>query len=246
MKTDRHRHEIEFNRDRWLAKPLLKEVYGDIHRRVAEVCRQGREPTVEIGSGIGHIKETIPECITTDTEVAPGIDQKQNIYKLTFEDASVGNFILIHVLHHLQYPGTALEEMRRVLVSGGRIVIFEPYISMLGRIVYGPCHHEPIGLHEPIEWFCADSVSSEEFPYYAAQGNATRIFARTGFESHLENWLIVKKQVIAHFSHILSGGYGGPCFYPRILWPLMRKLDVFASLFPSLFGTSVLIALEKR
>jgi hypothetical protein len=47
------------------------------------------------------------------------------------------------VWHHLEHPANALAEFRRVLVPRGRVIILEPAMSVVGRLVYGNCHHEP-------------------------------------------------------------------------------------------------------
>ena len=70
----------------------------------------------------------------------------QLVRALTFADESVANLILFDVWHHLEYPGTALAEFQRVLAKGGRLVIFDPAMGLLGRAVYGLCHHEPLAL----------------------------------------------------------------------------------------------------
>jgi len=40
------------------------------------------------------------------------------------------------VFHHLEFPGTALAEFARVLRPGGRVVIFEPGLGVLGGFAY--------------------------------------------------------------------------------------------------------------
>ena len=71
---------------------------------------------------------------------------------MSFEDGSVANLILFDVWHHLEYPAAALAEFHRVLVPQGRLIIFDPAMGLLGRIVYGLFHHEPLGLKDKIQW----------------------------------------------------------------------------------------------
>ena len=56
------------------------------------------------------------------------------------------------VFHHLEFPGTVLKEFKRVLTQGGRIIIFEPAVSLLGSLIYGVFHHEPTILMKKIKW----------------------------------------------------------------------------------------------
>ena len=56
---------------------------------------------VELGSGIGNIKEVIPTCMRTDLFQNPWLDRVENVYDLSFESASVSDLILFDVFHHL-------------------------------------------------------------------------------------------------------------------------------------------------
>ena len=99
---------------------------------------------------------------------------------------AVSDLILTDVFHHLKYPGTALNEFQRVLQKGGRVIMLEPCISALGLIVYGALHAEPIAITKEIEWFAPEDWSPESVDYYAAQGNASRIFVGRRFRAKFE------------------------------------------------------------
>ncbi len=115
------------------AKAALRAVYRNFHELIASrLDRSVPGPIVELGSGMGSIKEVIPECVTTDLFPNPWLDRQENAYQLTFAAGSVSNLILFDVWHHLRYPGTALAEFRRVLAPGGRVIIFDPAISLTG------------------------------------------------------------------------------------------------------------------
>jgi SAM-dependent methyltransferase len=186
---NQHNREIHDNLRAWEAKPLLRRIYRAFYQAIAEVALPPEAGvTVELGSGIGTIQETLPHCLRTDIFPNPWVDQVETSYALSFEDASVANIILFDVFHHIRYPGTALREFQRVLIPGGRVIIFDPCLSLLGLLAYGALHHEPLGLRDPIEWFAPSGWNHQEDTYYAAQGNAFRAFFAGPPSKALTDW----------------------------------------------------------
>lgn len=247
LTIDQHNVEIHENAEHWRRKPLLRRVYQDFYRLIASRLLRDRPGLiVELGSGIGNLKSLIPEALATDLFPNPWLDQTENAYALSFADGAVSNLILFDVWHHLQYPGTALEELRRVLCPGGRLILFEPGISLLGRLTYGCFHHEPIGYGQPMEWLAPAEADVHNLPYYAAQGNATRIFVHREFADRLCDWHVRERKWIGGLSYIGSGGFRGPQLYPRWIYPAVRLLDRTAEWFPRLLATRLIVVLDKK
>jgi SAM-dependent methyltransferase len=244
--TERHLSEIRRNRDIWGRKPLLKAIYGHFYELIRENVAPVLGTTVELGSGIGSIKELIPECVTTDIFPNPWIDRRENAYTLSFPDASISNLILLDVFHHLKFPGSALTEFKRIIAPRGRIILLEPGMGIFGKLIYGLFHHEPLALREPITWFAPPGFDPERTPYYAAQGNAWRIFVRNEFREKLEHWKIHKVQQLPEMAYIASGGFTKPQLYPDRMLSLIRKMEKVAARWPALFATRMLVVLEKR
>lgn len=247
MKVAQHNDEIQQNLARWNRKPILRKIYSDFHHRIAAHLSDldGGE-IIELGSGIGNIQEVIPRCVKTDLFPNPWIDRVENAFRLSCADASVSDLILFDVFHHLRYPGTALQEFRRVLKPGGRVHIFDPYMSLLGRIVFGLFHHEPIALSDAITWAAPDDWDPEDVDYYAAQGNATRVFFKHEQIADLNDWTICHRQRLPGISYVASGGYSKPQLFPDVAYPLMQGIDSLAAHLPRLFATRLLVVLEKK
>ena len=241
----RHQDEILLNHDRLQRKPLLRRIYLDFYREIAKRLAGGDAPTVEIGAGIGGMKSVVRSCISTDLFPNPGIDCVENAYALSFADQSIQNLVLFDVFHHLEYPGTALSEFHRVLKPEGRVLIFEPYPSLTGLICYGCFHAEPLSLLRPITWTAPAGPPPSESSYYAAQGNAARVFCSKAHRAQLKGWFIAETKITASLSYVASGGFSGPQLYPDSLYPMFTRLDRVADFIPMLFGTRLLVVLER-
>ncbi len=242
-----HNVEIQANAEHWHRKPLLRKIYRDFYTEIArEMRRDLPGATIEIGSGIGNLKTAVPDALATDIFPNPWLDQIENAYAMSFADASVANLILFDVWHHLEYPGTALAEFHRVLAPGARLIIFDPAMGMLGRIVYGLFHHEPLALRDEIRWRAPVDFSPNAMTYYAAQGNAQRVFFSDEGVAGLGDWRIVRRSRFASVSYIASGGFRGPQLYPESWLPTLRVVDRLLSHVPALFATRLLVTLEKK
>src|SRR5574339_385780 len=245
MGIDLHQDLIHKNIEYWNRKPLLQILYGDFYRLIAQnLSSLPDKKVVELGSGLGNIKEFIPDCLRTDLFPNPWIDQVENAYRLSFADGSVSDLILTDVFHHLKYPGNALQEFHRVLHKGGRVIMLEPAVSLLGLIVYGVLHTKPIALTQESKWFAPRGWSAEDIDYFAAQGNATRVFLGTRFRSELERWQKVETIRLSALAYAASGGYSGPQLYPKSILLLIKGLEKILDLFPILFATRLLIILQ--
>ena len=242
-----HNTEIQANARHWRRKPLLQKIYRDFYREISkELRRDLTGHTVEIGSGIGNLKSEVPEALATDIFPNPWLDRVENAYALSFEDSSVANLILFDVWHHLEFPGTAIAEFHRVLSASGRLIIFDPAMGMLGRLVYGLFHHEPLALDAEIRWNAPEGFVPDEMSYYAAQGNAQRVFFSEWFRDELEDWCVIRQSRFASISYVASGGFSRRQFYPSAFYPAMRAIDQMASHIPAAFATRLLVVLEKR
>ena len=246
MGINLHQDLINKNHEYWNRKPLLQMVYRDFYQLIADhLSKLPDKKIVELGSGLGNIHDVIPGCIRTDLFPYPWIDQIENAYKLSFDDETVSDLILTDVFHHLKYPGTALNELYRALRKGGRVIMLEPCISALGLFIYGALHVESIAVTKKIEWFSPEGWSPENIDYYAAQGNASRIFLGKRYSPNLKVWKKVETIRLPAIAYAASGGYSSPQLYPTKLLPFMKNIEKWLDIFPALFATRLLVILEK-
>lgn len=249
MQNSRNQHEKEILETKvaWDRKPLLRQAYRRFHREIQDRLAATSGASVELGSGIGMIKETLPDCITSDIFPNPMVDRVEDAYALSFENCSVSNLILFDVWHHLEYPGTALKEFSRVLFPEGRVILFEPAaLSFLGRLVFGCFHHEPIHASGPPPFFLARDQDYRELGYYAAQGNAWKMFRHRRISASLfDGWTCREVAFFPAFDWLAAGGFRGRQFAPNILGPLLCNISAAVARCPSIFATRMLVVLEK-
>jgi SAM-dependent methyltransferase len=237
---DQHQSEIQLNRQSWNRKPLLREIYRGFYERIiAQIDPSLPGRVVEIGSGIGNLREYFPRALATDLFENPWLDLVCDGYELPFKSGSLSHLILFDVFHHLEGPLAFLSEAARVLTPNGRVIIFDPCISLASWPAYGIFHHEPVAWNDPIDL-------RRDLPrprsYYAAQGNATRLFfGDTGWLP--STWTILSAERFAVNAYLLSGGFSKPALYPAAASNALRRADEFLSRWPRLFAGRCLVTL---
>ena len=128
---------------------------------------------------------------------------------MPFSAASVSHLVLFDVFHHLEAPNTFLKEARRVMSPQGRVILFEPFISAFSFPIYGLLHHEPVAWRNPIN---LSSSLPRPHGYYAAEGNATRLFFRREVPGWPEGWTIFHAEAFSSFHYLLSVATAGRRF----------------------------------
>src|SRR5262249_34180432 len=107
-------------------------------------------------------------------------------------------------------------------------------------------HHEPVAERESIRWFAPNGVDFRNLGYYAAQGNAWRLFVRKELGPVFDEWVIRTVKPIVSTAYLASGGFSKPSLYPEGMLPLALALDRLLSFLPGIFATRLLVVLEKK
>jgi SAM-dependent methyltransferase len=101
-------------------------------------------PVYEFGayrvSGQAHmplVRDFFPgrKYVGCDMRMGPGVDEVQDLHALALPDASVGTAILFDTIEHVSDPMRALQEVDRILVPGG--------IVLMTSVFYFPVHAYP-------------------------------------------------------------------------------------------------------
>jgi SAM-dependent methyltransferase len=235
------------NRKIYQNKELIKIIYSNYYKKIKKnIYVSDKKKTLELGSGGGNIKKVIKECITSDQFKNENIDRIENIYNINFKKNSISNIILIDVFHHLQFPGLALKEIHRVLIKNGRIIMVEPAMGFIPRIIYKIFHYEPNGFNLKINWNDTPKKIPSLNQYFAAQSLPWRAFFLK--ELNLRSKYKIKLiKPFSDFAFLLSGGYSYKAFYPKFLYSLIKLIDkILTSISIKIFSARMLIVLEKN
>lgn len=237
MNRAEYLEEIHEYRKIWEAKPVLRAVYRDIFERVRGALADG--PVLEIGSGAGVSREQLPaNTISCDVFHTPWTHLVLDAHELPIKDGAVANVVLIDTLHHLHKPLTFLEEAKRVLKPGGRLVICEPYLSPMSYVFYRWVHREGA---DPSWDLQSDAVPGT----FANQAAESILFGRA--EPRVPPGMkLLRREPFSPLSYVLSGGFQRWSLLPAGVLPALQRIESFVPrLLLELTGWRVLTVLER-
>jgi SAM-dependent methyltransferase len=232
--------QAEAWRDRPLLRRLYRGWYEELGRRLARVPGD----TVELGAGIGAFKEMFPFVVATDVEPTRWADRVVDAEALPWEDGSVANLVLVDVFHHLARPARFLDESRRVLAPGGRVLILDPYCSPLSSWAYRRFHHERTDLGASA---LGEDDEVAQAPLAANQARATLVFFRQ-VEEFRRRWpelAVAERRRLALLLYPLSGGYSRRQLVPDALSRPLAVLERALSPLAPLAAFRCLVVLER-
>lgn len=215
---ERHRHA-------WRGNEALRTLYARWYERVRrELPPAELGPWIELGSGPGFGREFIPEMLLTDLVQAPWHDRQVDAQALPFGDASVGALVLFDVLHHLPAPARFFAEAQRVLRPRGRIVLCEPYMSLLSYRIYRHLHEEGADLRaDPF----GEQKGEDKDPFASNQAIPTLLFQREAAElvRRFPALRLASLEHLAGPSYAASGGFSRGPLLPGPLWRALLAVE---------------------
>ncbi len=121
-------------------KPMLREVFQEIHRSFLELDRQHFIDTggmrVELGAGVAPIRETDPDVLATDVVDSPDLDRVLDAQAMDLPADSVHALYGQNCFHHFPEPARFFDEVIRVVRPGGGFILVEPYHGPIAAFLF--------------------------------------------------------------------------------------------------------------
>lgn len=210
---------LDRSHEKWRRSPALRAYYADLFAEIGAGLEPGR--VLEIGSGIGVIREYLPTVVTSDVVPSSYVQRAVSAYDIPME-AWTG-IVAVDVLHHLCAPLDFFSSAAAALNPGGRIILMEPAGTPVGKMFYSLFHPEPCVPAEIVPPFEFSPDAKGEF---ANMGMGHGLFTqhRGEVEEHLAG---VRLRILSVryrdvFAYPLTGGFSRPALLPaRLLRALL-------------------------
>ncbi|CAN2170259.1 Methyltransferase type 11 [Candidatus Nanopelagicaceae bacterium] len=126
-------------------RPAQRYYYKWLYSKIEnELPKEGK--ILEIGSGYGMSEDFIESENIYRTEfmrnVPLGVHGGIDASNLLFDDHSFASTFAVDAIHHIPDSLMAIKELLRVTKIGGRVILVEPYVSLLSYPVYKIFHNE--------------------------------------------------------------------------------------------------------
>lgn len=211
-------------------KPEFRVIVTDIQThvwKIVEECAPSRSslPTVEIGSGVIPLSELARNVISTDIEIAQGLDCVASATDLPFLSGSVRAVVAQNVFHHIPDLDRAMQELNRVLASGGVAVLVEPYFGKFASAVYPSLFtSEGFDLELDHQQVLRNS-EGEVIPNQAVSFSYFEGGTRSGFDVAPDLSIVEYHPLRTGFRYLVSGALNFRRLAPRFVFPLLARLE---------------------
>lgn len=226
-------------------KPFLRGLYDrfyDDFLRAHDEAPPGAR--LEVGAGGGFLDELIPGLLTIDLRPGAKVSLQGSALDLPLGAESTGAIFMLNVLHHLPDPARFFEEASRVLEPGGRVVLTEPFVSPLSRLLFQNLHHEPFdpeqtGWEAPVGGALEGANGAVPWMLFVRD--------RAEFEERFPELLIHRVEPHTIALYLLSGGVSMRSLAPAMaLEPLAAAEAMLPDCWKEKLCTLMTVELVKR
>lgn len=230
-----------FERKMMGAKPILQVLWHRWYKEI-EPYMSKNGLNVEVGAGSGYAGTYFKNLIQTDVVLTPHINICIDALGSPFKDSTLDSIVMIGVLHHLKNVAKFFDEAKRVLKPGGKIIMVEPYISLLSYPVWKLLHYEGCDLGTL-------SCSSDEYARIDANLAIPTILFSKKKKEFLEehpDLKIIHESYHTAFHFFAAGGVSYPSLVPNFLVPVLVKVEDILKPLQKWLGSFMTVIIQKN
>jgi len=207
---------------------------------------------VDVGCGAGFSREFIrcKKLLLTDVSAHEFLDiGGVDALHLPFADNSLDFVLESNMVHHVPHPTRFLDEARRVLRSGGFLLMHEVQASLLFCAVLRAMRHE--GYSFDVDVFDQSTTCTDPDDPWAGNNAIPRLLFddRAAFLRSQPSWRILRDDPCECLMFLNSGGVTAKTAYiplPSFLLKGVELLDnTLTKIAPNIFALGRRIALQK-
>lgn len=234
------------HRQEYFRRPALQAVYRHWACRIRRCLSTVKGQSIELGCGCGALSHYL-NLVRTDIYKHDWVDEVVDACDMPYKDGVVANLVAIDVLHHLPDVCCFLNEVNRVLIGGGRLVMLEPYISFFSYFIYRFIHHEPFD--KSVSPFGLVTLVDKESGEACNEAVPTLLFVQ--YQKELCRRWPQLRTILLTFSdalvYPLTGGFSRRSWLPAS-WvePLMKFEDALLEKTGRFLGMRMLVVMEKK
>jgi len=236
--------KLEDYQKSWNNKPVLRAIYNNLYQKIENSALSG--DTLEIGGGIGNLHIHGGQVIKSDIQHSIGVDVVADAQQLPFDNEVFSNIVLFDVLHHLQCPLLFFAEAKRILKPSGRVIMIEPGITPISKLLYKMGHEEPVEMGWDMNDPCKVDVDKD--PYDSNQAIPTILFKRDVqlFLAAVKGLKVYSSEWLSLFAYPLSGGFKSWSLLPyKWVHTVLKIEEKILPFLGSLMAFRLMVVLEK-
>ncbi len=229
-------------------KFLLEQRFGWMNNYINE-----NDSGLEVGSGAGFARFFITNknFKISDLSEDSHLDYKNiDAQNTNFKDQSFDYVVASNMVHHIPYPTKFFKEINRILKKNGKLIIFEPYASLLLQVVTIIMRHE--GFDFTVNVWDEEKPKSDENDVWAGNiavphlifDDKKKLNEKLGKLFSLEFEELTECLIFLN-----SGGVTSKTFFipmPVFFLKILNYIDKFlVKFFPSIFCLGRKIVLKK-